>query len=68
MNDTIFDYGVTDKEKMIMHVRDWNKVEYVNNTGIRERLRHLYLMFIIRCENDKAKTILGMLKANQPVV
>jgi hypothetical protein len=71
MNETIFDYGVTDKEKILIHVNDWNEVEYVKNTGKRVKLRHLYLLFMIRCESDKAKTILSvMLKKTEvlPVV
>lgn len=75
MNETIFDYSVTDREKMIIHVKDWKEVEYVKNTGKREKLQHLYLpclpcrqtgrqagvLFMIRCESDKAKTILKLM-------
>ena len=61
MNETIFDYGVTDKEKVIMNVNDWNEVDYVKNTGKKEKLQHLFLLFMIRCENDKAKTILKLM-------
>lgn len=57
MNETIFDYGVTDNEKMFIRIEYWDKDEYVKNTSEKRRLQHLYLMFIMRGEGDKAKVV-----------
>ena len=57
MSETIFDYGVTDNEKMFIRIEYWNKNEYMENTSTREKLQHLYLMFIMRGESDKAKVV-----------
>lgn len=57
MSETIFDYDVTDNEKMFIRIEYWNKDEYMQNTSAKRKLRHLYLMFVMRGEGDKAKVI-----------
>ena len=57
MNETVFDYGISDNEKMFIRIEYWHKDEYEKNTGIKRRLQHLYLMFIMRGQGDKAKFV-----------
>jgi len=59
MDETIFDYDVTDNEKMFMRIEYWDKEEYMKNTGTKRKLQNLYLMFVMRGEGDKAKIISG---------
>jgi hypothetical protein len=57
MNETVFDYGVTDNEKMFIRIEYWDKDEYMKNTSTKRKLQHLYLMFVMRGEGDKAKVV-----------
>ena len=57
MDETIFDYDVKDNERMFIRIEYWDEDQYIENTSAERKLQHLYLMFVMRGDGDKAKVV-----------